>query len=495
MAHNLIISGPSRAVCGARDLEPGVLLERTVAAATSLAAQGRLNQKTVSEVVRSTLLMRLDRLALALAPCGLQKIPAILAELDGMIDRALGSEAQAIAQAKLDLRDLEGLPEFALRDAVRAFRRGARGEGRFRPTAGEIRIEALRRVEPFARERLAIEALKLDQLPEAAKPVEPGAAPRPRRGDPQREKHANVKRPLLRWHGGKWRIAPWLISLFPPHRAYVEPYGGAASVLLRKPAIGAECFNDLDGTVVNVFRVLRDPAKAAELERRLRLTPFAREEFDLAYAPATDAIDAAHKTIVLSFMGYGSDSASRSCRTGFRTKRAKSSLPAREWSSYADAIPDFTRRLMGTVIENSDAFTIISRFDEPGTLFYLDPPYMHATRSSLAGHSKKVHGYAHEMDDNSHLALLAALRQIKGMAVLSGYPTVTYDLALKGWERRECRTHAADSTTPRTEVAWLNPAAIAAGAQRDLFDERGAGSPAAHLPCSPKVWMKQAKVV
>lgn len=92
-------------------------------------------------------------------------------------------------------------------------------------------------------------------------------------------------RPVLRYHGGKWKLAPWVIQHFPPHQVYVEPFGGAASVLMQKPRVEAEIYNDLDDDVVNIFRILRDPAMAAELRRRLELTPFARTELRDSYAP------------------------------------------------------------------------------------------------------------------------------------------------------------------------------------------------------------------
>ena len=128
-------------------------------------------------------------------------------------------------------------------------------------------------------------------------------------------------RPALRWHGGKWRLAPWIIGHFPPHRIYVEPYGGAGSVLLRKARAYAEVYNDLDDWVVGLFRVLRDPAQAAQLVRALRLTPFARAEFDAAVEPSADAVEMARRLCVRSFMGFGSNAHSSSptaAKTEFR---------------------------------------------------------------------------------------------------------------------------------------------------------------------------------
>jgi len=266
-------------------------------------------------------------------------------------------------------------------------------------------------------------------------------------------------RPVLRYHGGKFRLAPWILSFFPPHSCYVEPFGGAASVLLLKDRVGAECYNDLDSQVVNVFRILRDPETAAELKRRVELTPFAREEFDRSYEPAVDEIDAAHKLIVRSFMGHGSDSATSGCRTGFRSKLTDGrALPAYEWATWSDAIPAFTKRLSGVVIENRNALEVIQRLDGKGTLIFADPPYIHSSRSSLAGRSANTHGYRHEMTDDDHRHMADVLRAAHGMVVLSGYATPLYDNELfSDWERYE-RRHMADGGRQRTEVVWINPA-------------------------------------
>lgn len=270
-----------------------------------------------------------------------------------------------------------------------------------------------------------------------------------------------VTRPVFRWHGSKWRLAPWILDHFPAHRVYVEPFGGAASVLLQKPPMAAEVYNDLDGTAVNVFRVLRDPAKGAELKRRLALTPWARAEFEWSYGEATDDLDEAHRTIVRSFMGYGSDAASRTCRTGFRAKLSdERAVAAWSWRDYPGAVDSFIARLRGVVIEQRPALEILARYDTPGTLFYVDPPYLHSTRSSLTGRSARTHGYAHEMTDADHQQLIERLRRVKGMVVLSGYPSPIYEEQLGDWRRVTCQA-LADGARPRTEVLWINAAASA----------------------------------
>lgn len=270
-----------------------------------------------------------------------------------------------------------------------------------------------------------------------------------------------ITRPALRYHGGKFRLAPWIIGFFPPHRVYVEPFGGAASVLLRKPRSYAEVYNDLFDQVVDMFRVLRDPAQAAELERRLRLTPFARSEFEDAYGEPVDAIDAVRNTIVRSFMGFGATGV-MGHTTGFRSNSNRSgTTPAHDWANYHDALPLLTERLQGVVIESKPALELLAQFDSSDTLFYLDPPYVHGTRALGNPHCAK-HQYAFELDDDGHRGMAEALHEVAGMVVLSGYACPLYDDELfADWERHERVAHA-DGARERTEVVWLNPACSAA---------------------------------
>lgn len=269
-----------------------------------------------------------------------------------------------------------------------------------------------------------------------------------------------VTRPLLRYHGGKWKLAEWIISQMPQHRIYVEPFGGAASVLLLKPRVQAEIYNDLENSVVNVFRVLQDPIATAQLRRRLYYTTFSRAEFDRSYEEPTDAIDYACKVLVRSFFGFGSDSVTRTCRTGFRARPSDDrALPAASWRTWFEEIPRFVDRLRGIVIENCDAIQLIGRYDAPDTLIYVDPPYVHSTRTSLKGKRPTgTTGYRFEMNDDEHRALALALHGAKGMVMLSGYESPLYEELYGDWLKttHEAHSHAASR---RTEYLWFNPAA------------------------------------
>lgn len=296
-------------------------------------------------------------------------------------------------------------------------------------------------------------------------------------------------RPVLRWHGGKWRLAPWVIAHFPRHRVYVEPFGGAASVLLQKERAYAEVYNDLDDEVVNLFAVLRDPASSLRLIETLKLTPFARREFERACELSDDAVERARRLIVRAFMGFGSNAHAASSvakkdgfrshargvavpgrQTGFRANSNRSgTTPAQDWVNYPDALKGVVERLRGVIVEQRDAARIIAQHDGPDTLVYADPPYLPETRASGNKYDLKHRMYRHDLDRDGHAELLANLRTVESMVVLSGYPSKLYDEMLKGW-RKSSTTAFADGARKRTECLWLNPACIAALGHGPLFD-------------------------
>lgn len=198
-------------------------------------------------------------------------------------------------------------------------------------------------------------------------------------------------RPALRYHGGKWMLAPWIISHFPDHRVYVEPFGGAASTLIRKERSYAEVYNDLDGEIVSFFRVLQDPDSAARLIELLQVTPFARNEFDLAYDPTECPIEEARRLTIRSFMGFGSDGHNDARKTGFRSNSNRSgSTPAADWCNYPKSLNLIVNRFMGVTIENRNAVQVMLKHDSPGALHYVDPPYIQSTRSKARNSSSSL---------------------------------------------------------------------------------------------------------
>lgn len=274
-------------------------------------------------------------------------------------------------------------------------------------------------------------------------------------------------RPALRYHGGKWKLAPWIVSRFPAHRIYVEPFGGGASVLLRKPRSYAEVYNDIDGEIVSFFRVLQDPAQSLRLEQLLIDTPFARDEFVLAYQPTNDPVERARRLLIRSFMGFGSDGYNDARMTGFRANSNRSgTTPARDWRNFPAQVSRLHDRLRGVVIENRPAAEVLRQHDATTTLFYVDPPYVFSSRATCKNSGGK--NYRFEMTDDDHRELAKVLRSLSGAVILSGYHSPLYDELFGDWVSEERQAHA-DGGRERVEILWFNPHA----ARQDLLSLAG----------------------
>ena len=263
-----------------------------------------------------------------------------------------------------------------------------------------------------------------------------------------------VSRPIMRYNGGKWRMAKNILKLFPPHEIYVEPFGGGAGILLQKPKSKIDVYNDLDGDIVNLFRVVREYPE--ELARLVEWTPFAREEFELSYEMTDDPIERARRTLVRSFMGFGSAAATKGS-TGFRGMDGGSHSYNR-WNKHPKAIIAISERLKSCVIENLPYAKILDRHDSENTLFYLDPPYLMSTRTSITTTSGGRY-YNHEMTDEQHMEMLERVKRVKGMVVISGYASDLYDSVLDGWIRYSFQARASGhrGTVMREEVVWCKP--------------------------------------
>lgn len=285
-----------------------------------------------------------------------------------------------------------------------------------------------------------------------------------------------VIRPPLRYHGSKWRLAPWIISHFPPHRVYVEVFGGSAAVLLRKERSEVEIYNDLNDDLYNFFRVVRDRRAFRLLAKTLAMTGYARKEYDLAYRKAHSRIERARRLVVRCFMGFGSNSGTVNTKSGFRAWDWNARNPNNlYWPKVPGSILVAHQRLQGVVIENRPALRLMQDQDSPTTLFYLDPPYVAESRSSW--HNKRSYG-RFEMTDTDHRELAAAIRRLQGHVVLSGYHSPLYEELFGDWPRVETETHTQGNAERvyRTEVLWMAPRTHEALTRRELF--------AKEIPCS-----------
>lgn len=261
----------------------------------------------------------------------------------------------------------------------------------------------------------------------------------------------------IKWHGGKHYLADWIVSHFPPHTHYVEPYAGGLSVLLRKDPEGvSEVVNDLNGPLAAFWTVLADARLLDEFVRRVEATPFS--EFGFETAGLVDRnwtmMDIAVRFFIRarqSRQGLMKDFATLSRN---RTRRGMNEQVS-SWLTAIDGLPDVHARLKRVVVLNRPAVEVIRQQDGPNTLFYLDPPYLHETRVTTSD-------YAHEMTRDQHEELLDAITGIQGKFALSGYPSELYREWAKGagWrcETREIDNKASSKKTKGTKIEclWMN---------------------------------------
>lgn len=248
---------------------------------------------------------------------------------------------------------------------------------------------------------------------------------------------------VLKYPGAKNRIAEWICSYIPRHDVYVEPFAGSLAVLFNKSPAHIETVNDLDGEIVNFFRVLRDHPE--ELRQLVALTPYAREEYVKAYEKTNDNVERARRFCVRCWMGFGCGNL---YMNGFKTgQQGTSPNPARAWKELQQTMQAAAERLKGVQIENLPALELISRYDTPDVFMYLDPPYLHGTRKNYL--------YKHEMTNPKHEELLRVLVKHPGKILISGYDNEMYNDYLAGWKKVYKDTNA-ECGLKRTEILWMN---------------------------------------
>ncbi len=298
----------------------------------------------------------------------------------------------------------------------------------------------------------------------------------------------------LTWFGGKGHLARRIVPLLPPHEAYLETHGGGLSVLFHKARARLETVNDLDGGVIQFYRVLRDPDAFEWFRVFCELTPYAREEYEgcrdgwrdgwrdeedpvrrawawfvgvrQAFGGATGSAERHGWTYSVGVpSGTGASTATATPGTwGYSARNAdgtRVASSAQRYLSAVDRLPEVHQRLQGVQIERGDWRRVLAAYGHTGVLCYIDPPYVWETR---AGDKR----YAHEMTTADHHDLTAALLASPALCVLSGYrhEAVHRPREEAGWEHTDIDVPISAARhregLRRVESLWRNPAAVAA---------------------------------
>ena len=255
-------------------------------------------------------------------------------------------------------------------------------------------------------------------------------------------------RSIIKYPGAKWSLAHWIISHFPEHHSYLEPFFGSGAVLFTKARSHIETVNDRDGDVVNLFSWIKnDPERLA---RAIYWTPYARDVYEKAWEAQhteTDSFQRAVDFYVRMMMGHGFRTTGEKVGWKNDIQGRERAYAAGNWASVPDLIFSAAERLRGVQIENRPAVELIPRFNYPNVLIYADPPYLLQTRDRRQ--------YKHEMTDADHAELLEVLKAHKGPVILSGYDSKTYNDTLKNWARDEAAA-LTQTAARRREVIWMN---------------------------------------
>lgn len=265
-------------------------------------------------------------------------------------------------------------------------------------------------------------------------------------------------RPIVKCHGGKHYLNPWIISHFPENYEefdYVEPYVGGGSVLLNKERAShnrIEIVNDAHLGLIQIYRALRDEPKhfISKLKRTRYTERVFLRELNKQDKEYKDYMDQAMNEYVVRRMSRGG------LKKAFAwSNRTRGGLPGdlNAWNTMLQQLPLVAKRIEDISIFNKPAVEVLKAFNEETTLSYCDPPYLHESRTSKDS-------YEHEMTTDDHIELSEVLIQYRGKVLISGYPSVLYKRLYKEWNcvKKQIANHASQQKTKsqKTEVLWMN---------------------------------------
>ena len=249
---------------------------------------------------------------------------------------------------------------------------------------------------------------------------------------------------------------------------YVEPYFGGGTVLLANDPDGiSEVANDRNYELTNFWKTLQDKRAFQEFKEVIEAAPFSSVEFADAELRNNRPrvypnVEAAVSFFVCCRQSLAGRMDNFAPLTRNRTRRGMNEQ-ASAWLSAVEGLPAVHARLKRVVILCGNALDVIRQQDGPRTLFYLDPPYLHETRSTTTEYGE------HEMDESTHGKLLERLVSTKfsggalvGRFMLSGYRSDIYDAYAEkfGWTRHDFKIDnkaaAGKSKRKMTECVWTN---------------------------------------
>lgn len=249
-------------------------------------------------------------------------------------------------------------------------------------------------------------------------------------------------------------------SLAPPHLHRVIPYAGGLGEWWNWPHENvSEVVNDINGELMNFYNILASEEYFGQFSRAVSMLPFSEPLFisSKAYLEVSDGHNKIARAVAFFVKYRQSRQGIGKCFATLSKNRLRRGMNEQvsSWLTAVEGLPEAHDRLKRAVVKNVDAPLLINQEDGPNTFYYLDPPYLDATRVA-----KDV--YEYEMDVPAHQRLLETLSGIKGKFLLSGYDNPLYDSfkVLCNWRRVDVpidnKASSKDIKDIKIESFWMN---------------------------------------
>lgn len=244
-----------------------------------------------------------------------------------------------------------------------------------------------------------------------------------------------MKTPIT-YYGGKQALLKYLLPLIPSHKIYCEPFFGGGALFFAKPKSEVEVINDLNGEVVNFFKVVK--TKFSELQKEIQGSPHSRELFKRAKAiyefpDMFSDVQRAWAFWILTNQGFAGIIGS----WGFGKENSKEKALANKRNDFTK---EYAKRFDAVQIEHNDALKVIDRCNAKNAFIYCDPPYVDSDQGHYAGYSEEM-----------YKSLLDKLSKLKGKFLLSSYPNPLLNTYIKKYKWKVKKVGKSVAVTKLTD--------------------------------------------